>query len=134
VPARPVAFLTKGNGHQLANRRKAQQFVVENLPGVSVVDESTVEYPPYGRCHFSAYTHPDGAMISTPNRDDNDFGSAAWHHCDAFMMFRDFGDGRCVVYVCPIKPLFEMRTIGHHGVTWTDVLKVALFKQVFRTG
>jgi len=71
-------------------------------------------------------------MISTPGRDDNVFGSADWHSEDHIMMFRDFGDGRCVVYVSPIKPLFEKRTIGHHGVLWDDVRKLATFTKVFR--
>ena len=43
-------------------------------------------------------------------------------------MFRDVGDGRCFVYVCPIERLFEKRTIGHHGVRWEDVEKLALKK------
>jgi hypothetical protein len=125
-------FLAKGNGHQRPNRRKALNYIVSNIEGVMMLDESTVSFPPYGNCHFAAYTHEDGAMISTPDRDDNAFGSADWHHHGRIMMFRDFGDGRCIVYVCPIKPLFEKRTIGHHGVRWTDVLLLAEFKQVFR--
>jgi hypothetical protein len=126
-------FLQKGNGHQIANRRKAMQFAAEHLPGLEIVDDQTVRLPPYGVCRFSAYTNPDGAMISTPERDDNQFGSQPWHLLDRLMLFRDFGDGRVIIYVCPIKPLFEKRTIGHHGVRWEDVLTVAEFKPVFRT-
>jgi hypothetical protein len=127
-------FLAKGNGHQNANRKKAMDYVVTNVAGVAEVDERTVDFEPYGRCHFAAYTHPEGAMISTPDRDDNSFGSADWHSRDKIMMFRDFGDGRCMIYVCPIRPLFSERTIGHHGVKWPDVLKHAEFKLVFRVG
>ena len=126
------AFLAKGNGNQNANRRKALDYVLGNIDGVLPIDGRTVEFPPYGRCHFSAYTHADGAMISTPNRGDDTFGAADWHACDRIMMFRDFGDGRCMIYVCPIKPLFDLRTIGHHGVRWPDVDKVAELKKVFR--
>ena len=125
-------FLQKGNGHQVANRRKAMNYVAEALPNITPVDERTVEFPPYGTCHFAAYTDPLGAMVSTPNRDDNEFGSADWHARGRIMMFHDFGDGRVGVFVCPIKPLFEHRTIGHHGVRWPDVIKLAEFKQVFR--
>ena len=125
-------FLQKGNGHQVANRRKAMAFVVEALPEVTALDERTVAFPPYGTCHFAAYTDPLGAMISTPNRDDNVFGTGDWHARDRIMMFHDFGDGRVGVFVCPIKPLFDHRTIGHHGVKWPDVIKLAEFKQVFR--
>lgn len=127
-----AAFLTRGNGHQNANRRKALEYVVSNVEGVSCVDERTVDFPPYGRCHFAAYTDPNGAMISTPDRGDNVFGSAEWHHRDAIMMFRDFGDGRCIIYVCPVAPLFGARTIGQHGVRWEDVLRLAVLKHVFR--
>jgi hypothetical protein len=127
-----AAFLIRGNGHQNANRRKALEYVVGNVEGVSAVDERTVNFPSYGRCHFAAYTDPVGAMISTPNRNDGEFGSVEWHRRDAIMMFRDFGDGRCIIYVCPIAPLFGARTIGHHGVRWEDVLRLSSFKHVFR--
>ncbi|QAT83410.1 hypothetical protein EJ065_1812 [Corallococcus coralloides] len=70
-------------------------------------------------------------MISTPARGDDVFGSVGWHARDSIMMFRDFGDGRCIIYVCPIKPLFGVRTIGQHGVRWEDVLDLAKFKHVF---
>ena len=125
-------FLTKGNGHQIANRRKAIAFAAEHVAGLKVVDERTIQLEPYGFCHFAAYTHPDGAMISTPGREDNEFGSADWHARERIMMFRDFGDGRVAIFVCPIKPLFEKRTIGHHGVRWEHVIPLAEMKQVFR--
>jgi hypothetical protein len=126
-------FLLPGNGHQLANRAKAMQFVQTTLEGVQIVDAQTVKFEGYGLCHFHAFTSSDGAMISSPGNDDNTFGAAAWHLLDCSMMFRDFGDGRCVVYVGPIRPLFEKRTIGQHGVTWENVRKNAVFTQVFRT-
>ncbi len=125
-------FLTKGNGHQIANRRKAMAFVTQTIPEVSQIDERTVDFPPYGTCHFAAYTDALGAMISTPNRDDNAFGSADWHARGKIMMFHDFGDGRVAVFVCPIAPLFDVRTIGHHGVRWPDIIKLSEFKQVFK--
>jgi len=125
-------FLQPKNGHQISNRKKALAYVAEHLEGLTVLDESTVRFPPHGDCRFGAYTHDQGAMISTPYRDDNTFGSVDWHHLQRIMMFRDFGDGRCVVYVCPIKPLFEKRTIGHHGVTWENILRLSEFTHVFR--
>lgn len=51
---------------------------------------------------------------------------------DHIMMFRDFGDGRVMYYVCPIKALFDLRTIGHHGVKWPDVQTVAKTYKVFK--
>ena len=126
------AFLQKGNGHQIANRRKAMAFAAERLDGLEVVDDQTVRLEPYGVCRFAAFTDDNGAMISTPGRDDNTFGSQDWHKLDRMMLFRYFADGRVVIYVCPIKPLFEKRTIGHHGVRWNDVLALAEFKPVFR--
>lgn len=125
-------FLRKGNGHQVVNRRKAMAFALQALPDVTALDERTVHFPPYNICHFAAYTDPLGAMISTPNREDNAFGSADWHARDWIMMFHDFGDGRVGVFVCRTKSLFEKRTIGHHGVKWPDVISLADFKQVFR--
>ena len=125
-------FLTKGNGHQRLNRRKAMGFVSRQVEGLEILDDCTIRLEPYGVCHFSAYTDDQGAMISTPGREDSTFGSADWHRRDRIMMFRDFGDGRVMYYVVPIKPLFDLRTIGHHGVRWNDVHSVAECKQVFR--
>ena len=125
-------FLQKGNGHQQANRKKALEFVLRHLEGVRAINERTVEFLHYGICHFAAYTDPLGAMISTPDKEDNAYGSGDWHSRDNIMMFRDFGDGRCVIYVCPIEPLFDLRTIGYHGVKWPDVLKTAKFTRVFK--
>lgn len=132
VKAVAKSFLERGNGHQIPNRKKALAYVLSHFEGATPVDGSTIDFPPYGRCHFAAYTHEVGAMISTPGRADNSYGSADWHHKDKIMMFRDFGDGRCVVYVSPIQPLFDKRTIGHHGVRWEDVHRLAEFKRVFR--
>lgn len=126
-------YLSKGNGHQIANRQKALRFVLQNLEGVVALDERTVQYEPYGMCHFASYTDKNGAMISTPDRNDNEFGTVDWHNQDNIMMFRDFGDGRVGIYVSPIKPLFGLRTIGYHGVTWDNVRKTAIHIRMFRT-
>jgi hypothetical protein len=128
----PKTLLAKGNGHQIANRRKALEAVMRALPDIRAIDERTIEFSPYGVCHFAAYTDDNGAMISTPGRDDNAFGSADWHARGNIMMVYDPSDGRCMVFVCPIRPLFERRTIGHHGVRWNDVRKLAEFTHVFR--
>jgi hypothetical protein len=126
-----VQFLKSGNGHQVENRKRAMAYVASEIPGCRKIDDHTVKTDGYGTCHFSAFTHPRGAMISSPNREDSNFGSAPWHSRDNFMMFRDAGDGRCIIYVAPIEPLFEKRTIGHHGVKWEDIRKAALHTLVF---
>ncbi len=132
TPLRPKPFLQLGNGHQKANRRKAQRFVRYYLPDVTVLDERSVWFEGYGSCHFAAYTDPKGAMISTPHGDDYSYGSKEWHDQDHIMMFRDMGDGRrLVVYVCRIPPLFGMRTVGRHGVSWNDIRKLAVYRQIF---
>lgn len=125
-----VRFLKLGNGNQHSNKRRAIACVVQVLEDSKIIDHRTIEVPRWGKCHFAAYTHAKGAMISTPNREDNDYGSADWHSRDHICMFRDTGDGRCIVYIANIKPLFEMRTIGHHGVTWEAVQKIAKFSKV----
>ncbi len=121
-----------GNAHQKANRRKAQWFVRNYLPDLTVLDERSVWFEGYGTCHFAAYTDPKGAMISTPHRNDYNYGSMDWHDHDHIMMFRDMGDGRrVVVYVCPIPPLFGRRTVGRHGVSWNDIRTLAVYKRIF---
>lgn len=125
-------FLTKGNGYQTPNRRRALEFVRDRVDGLEVISENTIRLEPYGLCHFAAYTHEDGAMISTPNSSDSEYGGADWHSRDHIMMFRDFGDGRVMYYVCPIKALFDLRTIGHHGVKWPDVQTAAKTYKVFK--
>lgn len=118
-------FLQKGNGHAVQNRAKALTLLLERVPEVTAVDEATIEWPVFGRCHFAAYTSELGAMISSPNKDDKEFGDADWHRKDRAVLFRDPDGGRVMIYICPIAPLFQRRTIGHHGVRWADVQKIA---------
>ncbi|MEO8883592.1 MAG: hypothetical protein ABI377_09315 [Devosia sp.] len=125
----PMRFLELGNGHQSKNKRRALECAVKLL-GATQIDHRTVKFAEWGVCHFAAYTHPKGAMISTPNSDDRDFGAGDWHKRDNIVMFRDVGDGRCMIYVSPIEPLFSLRTIGHHGVTWENVRKTAKHFQI----
>lgn len=127
-----TVLLKEGNGHQMENRKVAMAFLLSKAPEVVAVDERTIDWPGFGRCHFAAYTSKLGAMISTPNRDDNAFGHADWHANDKIAMFRDPGDGRVMVFICPIKPLFELRTIGQHGVKWADVQRTAEKAFVYR--
>lgn len=126
----PVRFLSLGNGHQHSNRERAMIACVRIVPGVTKIDHNTVSWPPFGICHFAAFTHLKGAMISSTRSADAAFGSETWHEKGKIVMFRDVGDGRCIVYVCPIEPLFQKRTIGHHGVRWEDIENVALKKVV----
>lgn len=126
-----VAFLKRGNGNQISNRRRALACTIRLVEGARAIDKRTVFLPKWGPCHFAAYTHPQGAMISTPHHDDNDYGSADWHRHGQAAMFRDVGDGRCILYVTDLEPLFGLRTIGQHGVTWANVAKTAKEKTVF---
>jgi hypothetical protein len=126
-----VVFLQRGNGNQVSNRRRAMSCTLQLIDGARAIDKRTVFLPKWGTCHFAAYTHPKGAMISTPNYDDNEYGAADWHRHGQAVMFRDVGDGRCVLYVTDLEPLFGLRTIGHHGVTWENVAKAAKEKTVF---
>lgn len=117
-------ILYLGNGNQHRNKKVAMQFLVSYFDA-SQVDSKTIKTSEYGSCHVSAYTHAKGAMISTPNRDDQNYGGAEWHKNDHLILFRDVGDGRCIVYINEIEPLFARRTIGHHGVTWLDIEELA---------
>lgn len=120
-----VRFLELGNGNQIVNRRRALACAVRVFDGAEALDEKTIKLPEWGTCRFAAFTHPQGAMISSTKKEDTRFGSLEWHKRDHFVMFRDVGDGRCVIYICDIEPLFSLRTIGHHGVKWDDVRKIA---------
>ena len=124
-----VRFLSLGNGHQVTNKRNAMACFVK-LFDAKQIDRNTVEFGKWGICHFASYTHPRGAMISTPNKDDHEYGRGDWHHKERIIMFRDVGDGRCIVYLTKIEPLFEKRTIGQHGVTWEDVRQTAEYIKV----
>lgn len=120
-----IRFLRPGNGNQVSNKRRAMHCALRFLTGAHQVDHRTIRLPKWGTCHFAAYTHAKGAMISSTKREDNQYGSADWHKRDHIVMFRDAGDGRCIVYICSIEPLFERRTIGHHGVRWEAVEELA---------
>lgn len=123
-------FLELGNGNQASNKRRAISCVAHFLDDTKIIDRRTIQIQGWGKCHFAAYTHPKGAMISTPNRNDNNYGDADWHSCDHICMFRDVGDGRCMIYITEVEPLFEMRNIGHHGVTWDAIERVAKFSKI----
>lgn len=125
-------FLRLGNGNQVRNKQKAMKFVAHHL-NAATVDKKTLKTCDWGMCHFAAYTHPAGAMISTPNRPDQEYGGADWHSNDHIILFRETEDGRCMIYVSDIEPLFALRTIGHHGVKWADIEKVAKYTEVLKT-
>jgi hypothetical protein len=123
-------FLKLGNGNQVFNKKRALACAVRVLEGAEVRDKRTISVPGFGLCHFAAYTHLKGAMISTPGHEDNSYGAADWHSRDHLMLFRDAGDGRCIIYISPIEPLFALRNIGHHGVTWDRIAETAKFMKV----
>lgn len=125
-----VRFLKLGNGNQVSNKRRALASAIHFLKGAKAIDQRTIELPDWGTCHFSAFTHPKGAMISNPKKEDSSYGSADWHKRDHIVMFRDVGDGRCIVYICDIKPLFDMRTIGHGGVKWEAISRIAKHTEI----
>lgn len=123
-------FLRLGNGNQVSNKRRALACAIQVLSGAEVLDNRTISIPNFGVSHFAAYTHHKGAMISTPGSEDNRYGAADWHSREHLVLFRDAGDGRCIIYICPIEPLFALRNIGHHGVTWDRIEKTAKFTKV----
>jgi len=125
-----VRFLALGNGHQAENKARALAAAAHFLPGAKILDRRTLSVPPYGSCHFAAFTHLKGAMISTPADGDAGFGSRDWHDRRKMVLFRDAGDGRCIIYINDIEPLFGRRTIGQHGVPWGEVEKLANFVKV----
>ncbi|MBU1175282.1 MAG: hypothetical protein KKH72_07750 [Alphaproteobacteria bacterium] len=126
-----IRFLELGNGHQAENKERALSALAKLEPEVEVLDRRTVRWGKWGVCHFAAYTHSKGAMISTPKRDGGAFGGADWHKRDRIVLFRDAGNGQLIVYICPTKPLFSMRTIGQHGVTWENISKSAEHQVVY---
>ena len=124
--------LKLGNGNQMRNKKVAMKFIASYL-NAEIIDNKTIHTKEWGSCHVSAYTHPKGAMISTPNRDDQDYGGVDWHENDHIILFRDVGDGLCILYINKIEPLFEHRTIGHHGVIWDDIRKLSSHVEILRS-
>lgn len=122
-------FLTPGKGNQHRNRDKARAFVAAYL-GIDTINHNTVVMQPFGACHFGAFTHRLGPMIKAEN--SREYGMAKWHKRQYMMLFRDCGDS-CVLYVCPVAPLFKCRNIGHYGIGWEDVEKLAEFKKTVIT-
>lgn len=124
--------LIRGNGNQVKNKNKALQFISKHLKA-EIIDKKTVLSEEWGSCQVAAYTDLKGAMISTPNGEDNNFGDALWHDNDHVIMFRDTGDGRCIIYISKIKPLFSHRKIGHHGVLWKDIEELSSHVEVLNS-
>ena len=91
------------------------EYIAKYFKSAKVLDKTTIQIPNWGKCHISAYTHKKGAMISSPHREDQGFAGVPWHNDDHILMFRDIGDGRCIIYINKIEPLFNYRTIGQQG-------------------
>ena len=123
-----MRVLKLGNGNQVRNKKLAMEFITKHFDA-EIIDKKTVRTKDWGLCHVSAYTHPKGAMISTPSSKDQNYGGVDWHKNDHVILFRDIGDGRCIIYICKIEPLFEHRTIGHHGVLWENIGKIASYTE-----
>lgn len=68
-----VRVLKLGNGNQSSNKKKAIQYISLHL-NAKIIDNRTVHTDNWGFCHVAAYTHPKGAMISTPHREDQTYG------------------------------------------------------------
>lgn len=127
-----IRILRLGNGNQSRNKKVAVSVIAKYL-NADIIDNGTVLTEDWGLCSVSAYTHPKGAMISTPNNKDQNYGGADWHSKDHKILFRDVGDGRCIIYISKIEPLFALRTIGHHGVTWQNIAKTATFNEILES-
>lgn len=129
-------LLSPGNsGNKAANRDLAMQFFLNWIVGSKKIDSKTIETSEYGTCHVSAYTDPKGAMVSSgPGKPDQVFNpeSCIPHSRDHWLMFREVGDGRVFLFICKPKDLFERRTIGTNGVTWTDVMSCAVVKKALK--
>lgn len=119
-------------GHQSRNKRLALSFI-SNYLSAKIIDNRTIQTPIWGYCHVAAYTDRNGAMISTPSGNDQSYGDTDWHNNDHIILFRDIGDGRCVIYINKIEPLFTHRTIGQHGVTWEQISKQSSHKEVLKS-
>ena len=122
--------LKLGNGNQFRNKKLALEFISKYFKGSQVLDKATIQIPNWGKCHISAYTHAKGAMISSTHNKDKDFGGVEWHNKDHILLFRDVGDGRCIIYINKIKPLFDHRTIGQHGVLWEKIDELADYCEI----
>lgn len=122
--------LKLGNGNQHRNKQLAMSYISKHFPGSKILGKGTINIPDWGNCHISAYSHPRGAMISTPYREDQSYGGVAWHNNDHILLFRDIGDGKCVIYINEIEPLFDHRTIGQHGVLWKKISELAEYNEV----
>lgn len=122
--------LKLGNGNQFRNKKLAMEYIAKYFKGAEVLDKTTIQIPNWGKCHISAYTHAKGAMISSPHREVQGFGGVPWHNDDHILMFRDVGDGRCIIYINKIEPLFNYRTIGQHGVLWEKIAELADYCEV----
>lgn len=78
---------------------------------------------------MAAYTHHRAAMVSSTRREDSSYGSVGWHNRDYICLFREDGEGSCIVYICDIEELLGERKDGRHGVLWSNVEKIAQYKK-----
>ena len=128
-----IRVLKLGNGNQANNKKKAMKFISKHFDAEVIDIKRTVKIPKWGTCHVAAYTHPKGAMISAPKHKNPNYGGRDWHSNDHIILFRDVGDGRCIIYINEIESLFNIRTIGQHGVTWENIEKLSSHIEVLKS-
>ena len=128
-----VRVLKPGNGNQVRNKKLAMQFIAKHLNAETIDPKETVRTANWGLCHVSAYTDPKSAMISTPKKDDQIYGGADWHKNDHKILFRDVGDGRCIIYICKIERLFDSPEKKRNGVTWENIEKLSSHTEVLKS-
>ena len=124
-------LLMPGNGHQMTNRKKAVQFVVNRF-GATQIDVNIIRL--LGHTYMvAAATSPDGLMYRAPNGGDHWLDTARQH--DGLIVVRQMSDGRIAVYSIETGRLVEAcADAARHGrsrLSWPEVEKIRDSVQVF---
>ncbi len=119
-----MKILKPGTGNQSANRKKAAQFIADNILDVESIDFKSCNITTTGGItyHVSAYAETPAAFVSTPGVDKSEYSIYASGL--PTLMFRQLkNDERVFVY--EVNPSEIVTKPNSPSADWTEIDKVA---------
>jgi len=117
-------LLKSGTGNQKANRKKAIQYIVENIIETDTVDESAgnITATDGSQYHVSSYAETPAAFVSTPGVEKSQYSIYATGLIT--LMFRQLkNDKRSFIY--EVNPSDIITKPNSSSAKWVDIDKVS---------
>lgn len=107
---------TSGNIY-LNNIDKAVLFAIKVLDGKQLID-NVIKAQKWGVCNVLVSSHPIRALILSPNEPIDDFIQHTHQRYDHWIIFRDLGDGSCIMHIVETKALLNNLGRENRDISW----------------